>query len=468
MKYASACLKLPLAASTIEEMRTMAYDAVDEWVDTLIPFFEKEEGQVSLMDLSEHFTKTRSQLFGACLKTAIEKLYRKELDRRQAPCPKCKRTLTRKRKDTKQLSTLHGCCTIERPYFYCPLCKQGFHPLDELLGLAPEKHQYDIQAKSTVTAARMPFGESAELFGSLTGIPVGEHFQHDTLNQVGQAARLEDVIPSREQIEARISEVAQKGTVRPVLVVTSDGANVPTRPRAARKAKRGPGAYRQAKGFRIYLLDGDDRIVHVASWHQIQDPEQFTEDLARVAERIDQDKVRIALLADGAEFLWKAMTASFPNARQVLDFYHCAKHIHTVAKAQYEQGTLKALQWAEATLVRLSMGEIRTVIGALKRMKPRNTLATDEIRKLINYLDSHSHRIAYLSDLENGMPIGSGAIESANKFICHTRMKRSGAWWVQENGNAMLRLRCAIYNGTFDHVFEVYQKNNRRMPAAKS
>jgi len=150
---------------------------------------------------------------------------------------------------------------------------------------------------------------------------------------------------------------------------------VPTRPRAVRKAKRGPGAYRQAKRLRIYLLDGDERIVHLPGRHQIQTPENFSEDLARVAERIEQDKVRIALLADRAEFFWKAMTACFPNARQVLDFYHCAEHIHTVARAQYEQRSLKALELAEATLVRLSMGEIQAVIGALKRMNPRNSAA---------------------------------------------------------------------------------------------
>jgi len=155
------------------------------------------------MELSEHFTKTPSQFFGACLKAAIEKLYHKELDRQQAPCPRCNRTLMCKRKDNKELSTLHICCTIERPYFYCPVCKEGFHPLDELLEVAPEKHPYDIQAKSTQRAARMPFGESAELFGSLTGIPVGEHFKHETLNAVGQAARLEEVIPTREEIQAR-------------------------------------------------------------------------------------------------------------------------------------------------------------------------------------------------------------------------------------------------------------------------
>jgi hypothetical protein len=334
--------------------------------------------------------------------------------------------------------------------------------LDELLTLAPEKHQYDIQAKSTLTAARLPFGESAELFGSLTGIAVGDHFQHEILIAVGEAATLEDVIPEYEEIERRIEQATGQNTEQPVLVVASDGANVPTRPKATRKAKRGPGCYQQAKGFRLYLLDEKERIVHLASWHQIQDAQQFSHDLTLVAERIPQDKVRIALLADGADFLWTAMTSSFPDGIQILDFYHCAEHIHKVAKTQYGEGTLRALQWAEATLIRLSMGEPKRVIGTLKRIKPKNSHAKEEIRKLINYLQNQKHRIHYISDLENGFPIGSGAIESANKFICHSRMKRSGAWWVKENGNAMLRIRCAIYNGTFNRIFDKYKKNNQR------
>jgi len=50
-----------------------------------------------------------------------------------------------------------------------------------------------------------------------------------------------------------------------------------------------------------------------------------------------------------------------------------------------------------------------------------------------------------------------GGIESANKFICHVRLKRSGAWWYVANSNHMLALRCAKYNGTFEHVFERYR-----------
>ena len=90
---------------------------------------------------------------------------------------------------------------------------------------------------------------------------------------------------------------------------------------------------------------------------------------------------------------------------------------------------------------------------------PRVPNAKAEIEKLIGYLAKNYDRIHYRGDRIGGYPIGSGGIESANKFICHTRMKRSGAWWVQTTGNHMLRIRCAIYNETFDKVFKEYKKS---------
>jgi hypothetical protein len=54
--------------------------------------------------------------------------------------------------------------------------------------------------------------------------------------------------------------------------------------------------------------------------------------------------------------------------------------------------------------------------------------------------------------------MGSGGIESANKFICHVRLKRSGAWWYVTNANQRLALRCAKYHGTSDRVFERYRR----------
>jgi len=118
------------------------------------------------------------------------------------------------------------------------------------------------------------------------------------------------------------------------------------------------------------------------------------------------------------------------------------------------------LQWVEGTISRLFFSEADNVIAGLRRMKPNNDDAKEKIRKLIVYLKNNCGKIHYRGDRIGGYPIGSGGIESAHKFIAHTRMKRSGAWWIKENGNEMLRIRCAIYNGTYDKVFNTYKRTH--------
>ena len=55
----------------------------------------------------------------------------------------------------------------------------------------------------------------------------------------------------------------------------------------------------------------------------------------------------------------------------------------------------------------------------------------EKIRKLAGYLEKNRKRIQYETDREDGYPIGSCGIESFHKFVYHTQMKRSGAWWVK-------------------------------------
>ena len=56
----------------------------------------------------------------------------------------------------------------------------------------------------------------------------------------------------------------------------------------------------------------------------------------------------------------------------------------------------------------------------------------------------------YGSHRNGGYPIGSGAIESAHRFIAQVRLKRSGARWYEASSNHMPALRCAKYNGTLE------------------
>jgi len=230
------------------------------------------------------------------------------------------------------------------------------------------------------TAAKVPFAEAAELFEELSATAVGNHFSHETLNAVAEVATLENVIPRKEEIDKRIHLATVASAPPPVLVVASDGAMAPIRPRAPRKSKRGQGGYREVKGVRIYLIGPEKRIIHVASWHQVQEADEFTEDLMRIAQRIDVDRVRVALLGDGAGWVWNAQVKAFPQGRQILDYYHCAEHVWKVADHLFGEGSLEAHEWAEATLVRLCLAEIKETIGDLETLNPRNAKLAKRFR----------------------------------------------------------------------------------------
>jgi hypothetical protein len=89
-------------------------------------------------------------------------------------------------------------------------------------------------------------------------------------------------------------------------------------------------------------------------------------------------------------------------------------------------------------------------------MRPRDAAAEEAIRTWPGYLEGQRQRVGYDELRRRVTPRGSGGIESANKLICHVRLKRYGAWWLEANGNAMLRIRCAICNGTFKQIFADY------------
>jgi hypothetical protein len=91
-------------------------------------------------------------------------------------------------------------------------------------------------------------------------------------------------------------------------------------------------------------------------------------------------------------------------------------------------------------------------------MKPTDAHAAEEIGTRIRYLQRHQERLDDRCARKGGYPKGRGGIESAHKFICHVRLKRSGAWWYVTNANQMLALRCAKYHGTFDRVFARYRQ----------
>jgi hypothetical protein len=451
-------------------LRGQLHARFDQWLDRLQE--QLPDPQTTLADVTEAGWSLRQELTGGLSETIIDHGHRDERNRRVTRCPKCQRRLTARPMVSRTVETMVGPVQVERPYFYCTSGCGGVYPLDQALDLTPGRKQLDVQQAAAQVAIEMPYDEAHMLFGDLTGVQLGSERLHTFVHHAAEELSVWDVAPSRQEIARRIEEMAAGRFRRPVLVLGIDAAYVPTRPESARqrqtqkrrsRARRTSwhGQWRDAKGFRFYLID-DERIVHVLSWHQIQDEAQLGEALQQVKEAgvIPEDHVRLCVVCDGASWIWKHVESLFPRARQVLDYYHCKEYLHKVAKAQYNSPQ-RALEWVEATLTRLYLGKIGWVLGGLKRMQPASEEALKAIDNCWMHLHAHRDRMHYGTLRRGGYPIGSGGIESSNKFVCHTRLKRSGAWWYEANSDEMLALRCAKYNGTFARVFERYRRRLR-------
>jgi uncharacterized protein with PIN domain len=454
-----------------DALRHQLHDRFDQWLDGLEA--QLQAPAPTLTQVTETVWHLRQALTGGLTETLVAHAHQSEYTRKQSPCPQCNCLLTARAPVPRTVETLVGVVQLERPYFYCPACRVGLYPLDEVLGLSPGRTQLDVQKAAAKLVTEVPYDEAQRLFGDLTGVGVGSERMHTFTNHVAEGLTVLDVAPSRDEIERRIAEVAAGRWRRPVLVLGIDGAYVPTRPESARgrrpgqgrqRAKRAlwRGQWRDAKGFRLYLMDGE-RIVHVLSWHQVQNEEQLGEALKQIKEAgvILEEQVRLCVVCDGAEWIGKHVQALFPQARQVLDYYHCAQYLHRVAKVHYG-ASVQALEWVEATLTRLYLGKVGLVLGGLKRMQAQSDEAAQAIANCWDYLNEHRGRTHYRHLRRGGYPLGSGGIESSNKFICHVRLKRSGAWWYEINSNRMLALRCAKYNGTFDQGFARHQQRLRQ------
>jgi len=341
--------------------------------------------------------------------------------------------------------------------------------LDEALGLSTGIKQHDIQELEAWLASGSPYEEASETYNRCTGLQASAHHIHESTNFIAKDLNILDVCPVKEEIEKQIDRLSEGKFRRPIMMIGIDGSHAPTRPEPSpRKGKRGKGDWKEVKGFRIYLLDAQ-RIIHLVSWHQIQEDKQIASALSTIKDAglIFEDKVRLCIIGDGAPWIENRSKEIFPQAKQVLDYYHCSEYLYELAHAQYGKNSQKAQEWVEANLTRLFCNQIEQVLNEMNQMNPASEDAKEKNIKAVRYLSKRKEKVNFGAIKKGGYHIGSGAIESSNKFISNVRLKRSGAWWYPTNANNILKLRCAKYNGTFDRIIVHFKSKEKEQTRDK-
>jgi hypothetical protein len=163
----------------------------------------------------------------------------------------------------------------------------------------------------------------------------------------------------------------------------------------------------------------------------------------------------VIFLSDGASWLSKLKDEYFPKAVKILDWYHAVEHLWTTAKALFgEKDDETCRSWVRPLEDLLWEGKVNNVIELIDKEifdRKRNQKPLIELR---GYYHSNRECMKYDEYRNNGWFIGSGPVESANKYIVNQRLKQSGMKWVRLRANAIIWARCKYYENDWDVFWE--------------
>ena len=80
------------------------------------------------------------------------------------------------------------------------------------------------------------------------------------------------------------------------------------------------------------------------------------------------------------------------------------------------------------------------------------------VRTCHRYLIRRKDQLDYPGALANNLPIGSGEIESAHRYVVQKRLKLPGSWWCAANADHMLALRLNRANRQWDNYWNQARK----------
>ena len=166
-------------------------------------------------------------------------------------------------------------------------------------------------------------------------------------------------------------------------------------------------------------------------------------------------------LSDGGRGFWRLFRERFAgHAQGILDFYHAAQNLWKAAKACWDGRTQQSRQWFAQARRKLRDGkanEVLTDLQAALELEDLPESACNTLDNLVHYLDSHRDHIDYAQFKALGLPIGSGMVESACKWLIQQRFKGVGMRWSEDGFNHLLHLRLAWVNARFDDLFPMHQ-----------
>jgi hypothetical protein len=291
----------------------------------------------------------------------------------------------------------------------------------------------------------------------------------------GQAltARRHDLLLWRQGVLAAGKELAGKR-----VGVAIDGGRIRLR-RVTRKQKGKASKKKQRRRYRaewrepkvliIFEMDEVGRMVKGSRpWIDatFAGPDELMELLAMHLHQLGAAQAKVvSFLCDGAPWIWERLEwvrrrvgLKAKQVVAVLDWCHAVHHVGlALAVVPLEQADRKRVfkklrKW-------LKQGRWAAVVEELEDLG-RAFALNAKMETEVAFLRKHGERghLAYARLRRRGLPLGSGAIESAIRRVVNLRLKGAGLMWQEENAEGMLLLRAAALTGRWDETVQWAQQ----------
>ena len=361
----------------------------------------------------------------------------------------------------KGLQTVLGLVTLERAYYHCGACGQGFCPRDRALGLTASMLSPGVTRMVGQVAARVSFAESSTLLAELAGLRV----------EAKHVERAAEALGREVAADERGMVVPAAAPSAPTLYLGVDGTGIPMRAAelVGRPGKQPDGSAktREAKLCTVWSAEARDpegqperdlgsvtysgAIESAATRDTDLAPSQFAARVVREATRRGFERAaRRVVLGDGALWIWNLASEQFPGAIQIVDRCHAKQKLNAVAKAIYGPTSELGDAWAQGRKDELDAGNVDAIIRALA---PHATFH-EEARQCGDYVERNRARLKYPEFEAQGLCTTTAVVEAGCKVAVGTRLKRAGMHWTLGGANAILALRCTVLSGRFDDFWK--------------
>lgn len=372
---------------------------------------------------------------------------------------------------TRQYLSIFGELEISRAYYWAT-GTVGYHPLDKELNLPKEKYSYLFQEWGLQGASKEAFDQAQEFLSQIFQIEIPKR----SLQK--QAVEVAETVEEFYNQNCFRSDRAEGD----VLMVALDGKGIPM----VKNAGAEPGRLKRGEKRlekKMALVASVQTVVSAEVkksresgqeavqsrnkmiYGELREKEKFPEFIrAHCQTRDSGQKMTKVFLSDGQPSLWGIHQKYFADFIGILDWWHMSEYLWKAAYLFLPEGSPQAQKWVKKKERQLLGGAVKRVIRGFRyyKGKIRGASKRDALKQISKYFSKNQERMRYDLYLKAGLPIGSGSVEGACKYLIKIRMEGCGMRWKEAGAQAILKLRSVYLNKMWTD-FWAYYRNKKQL-----